>query len=106
MYIYQINIVPKWQIINEPNYFISNDSKVYNLKTGKKLLQNNISESTAILKAIELAISIIESNPKNLFSDIIDIINKEDFGQGSFNRDEYKARILEKIVLRWQKEIN
>lgn len=37
MYIYQINIVPKWQIINVPNYFIGNDNKVYNLKTGKKL---------------------------------------------------------------------
>lgn len=37
MFTYQINIVPKWQIKDEPNYFIGTDNKVYNLKTGKKL---------------------------------------------------------------------
>jgi len=37
MYSYQINIIPKWQLKNEPNYFIAADNKVYNLKTGKRL---------------------------------------------------------------------
>lgn len=37
MFTYQINIVPKWQIKDEPNYFIGTDNNVYNLKTGKRL---------------------------------------------------------------------
>jgi len=37
MYNYQLNIVPKWQIKNEPNYFISNENNLHNIKNGKKL---------------------------------------------------------------------
>ena len=37
MFTYQINIVPKWQIKNEPNYFISNENNLHNIKNGKKL---------------------------------------------------------------------
>ena len=34
---YQINIIPKWHIKNEPNYFVDDKNKVYNLKTGKAI---------------------------------------------------------------------
>ena len=34
---YQINVIPKWLIKNEPNYFVDDKNKVYNLKTGKAL---------------------------------------------------------------------
>ena len=37
MPIYQTNIIPKWLIKNEPNYFVDDKNKVYNLKTGKPL---------------------------------------------------------------------
>lgn len=37
MFVYQYNIVPKWNIKNEENYFVASDSNVYNLKTKKKL---------------------------------------------------------------------
>ena len=30
---YQINIIAKWHILNEPNYFVDDKNKVYNLKT-------------------------------------------------------------------------
>lgn len=31
---YQTNIIPKWLIKNEPNYFVDDKNKVYNFKTG------------------------------------------------------------------------
>ena len=34
---YQINIIAKWHILNEPNYFISDKNKVYNYKSVKCL---------------------------------------------------------------------
>lgn len=34
---YQTNIIPKWLIKNEPNYFVDDKNKVYNFKTGKPL---------------------------------------------------------------------
>ena len=34
---YQTNIVPKWSIYNEPNYFVDEKNKIYNYKTGKCL---------------------------------------------------------------------
>lgn len=37
MLVYQINIVPKWQIKGYDNYFVSDKNKVHNLKTGKEL---------------------------------------------------------------------
>jgi len=35
--VYQINIVPKWQIKGYENYFVSDKNKVHNLKTGREL---------------------------------------------------------------------
>ncbi len=37
MLVYKPNIVPKWNIKTEENYFVASDNKVYNLKTKKKL---------------------------------------------------------------------
>lgn len=37
MLVYKSNIVPKWNIKTEENYFVASDNKVYNLKTKKKL---------------------------------------------------------------------
>lgn len=37
MLTYQTNIIPKWLIKDEPNYFVDDKNKMYNLKTGKAL---------------------------------------------------------------------
>lgn len=37
MFHYQINIVPKWTILNHPLYFIDSENKVRNIQTGKVL---------------------------------------------------------------------
>lgn len=34
---YQINIVPKWEIVGHKLYFIDNENKVRNIRTGKVL---------------------------------------------------------------------
>ena len=34
---YQINVIPKWLIKNEPNYFVDDKNKVYNYKSVKCL---------------------------------------------------------------------
>ena len=37
MLTYQINIVPKWLVINNPLYMVDTNNKVRNVKTGKVL---------------------------------------------------------------------